>query len=361
VATLKGITEPPASPFPVGPVDLPLAETKGHKIIYTAIPATTTDAFKIHFFAPEAQLERTVLIPGQALSSAVDPQGVICAEALKTLAGLVEECDQKIGKKTTPADVSQFTSLLSKLPQAPSSSHEVVWQDESFAPLTSILAAPLPVDGKMIKVADAGVFQLGDVCVIKSTGEKVMVIAVEGATLTVQRAMGAVPPTFAETGSKIVVIAPATSSYGAPSPSHEDMADVLSGGQSPNKTIFMTTGGQKPFGVVPKFSAGSNKGKPEPKTLWTKPAEWLPPLYQARVETVEYAGPSKRWIAVTGADYIKLKCWDKLLILDTHEFVMIEALDDARRRLKLMRGLEGGLRPRVLIPGMTLQLVAHSG
>jgi len=91
-------------------------------------------------------------------------------------------------------DVSQFHTMLLKLPQEKAKSFKVEWLEDRLVPRTTGLAATAASDltNFTVTTSTGTYFKAGDIVRIVSTGEAVRVTGVAASSITVVRAVGAV-------------------------------------------------------------------------------------------------------------------------------------------------------------------------
>lgn len=100
-------------------------------------------------------------------------------------------------------DVSQFTTILSKLPKDRANSFKTEWLDDRLIPRTSALAASATSADTALTVttSEGAYFKVGDLVRITTTGECVRVTATAASALTVVRAVGTVTAASAASSS----------------------------------------------------------------------------------------------------------------------------------------------------------------
>lgn len=129
--------------------------------------------------------------------------------ATTILSGLVDTADPVAGEikvdmseqiSMLDPDVSQFKTMLMKLPQTRANSFKLEWLQDRLIPRTTALTASAASDVTNFAVtATTGLyFKAGDIARIVNTGEAVRITAVASASLTVVRAVGTVTAASAQ-------------------------------------------------------------------------------------------------------------------------------------------------------------------
>lgn len=144
--------------------------------------------------------------------------------------GLVDTADPlsdelKVDMRETIAmldpDVSQFSTMLMKLPSERAKSFKVEWMNDQLLPRVSGLAASATSAATTLSVtADEGnYFKAGDIVRIPQTGEAVRVTAASASSITVVRGQGSVTAaTAASAGAGSLIIVGGSNAQGATLP-----------------------------------------------------------------------------------------------------------------------------------------------
>lgn len=131
--------------------------------------------------------------------------------ATTILSGLVDTADPVAGEikvdmrdqiAMLDPDVSQFKTILNKLPTERAKSYKLEWLEDKLIPRTSGLAASATSADTAFTVTTStgSYFKAGDIVRIVSTGEAVRVTATAASALTVVRAVGTVSAASAASG-----------------------------------------------------------------------------------------------------------------------------------------------------------------
>ena len=118
-------------------------------------------------------------------------------------------------------DVSQFKTILMKLPEERAKSYKVEWLEDRLIPRTSGLAASATSADTAFTVTTStgSYFKVGDIARIVQTGEAVRVTAVGASAITVVRGIGSVTAaTAATTADGGIVIVGGSNEQGATLP-----------------------------------------------------------------------------------------------------------------------------------------------
>lgn len=129
--------------------------------------------------------------------------------ATTILSGLVDTADPVAGEikvdmseqiSMLDPDVSQFKTMLMKLPQTRANSFKLEWLQDRLIPRTTALTASAASDvtNFAVTAATGSYFKAGDIVRIVNTGEAVRVTTAASASLTVVRAVGTVTAASAQ-------------------------------------------------------------------------------------------------------------------------------------------------------------------
>lgn len=103
-------------------------------------------------------------------------------------------------------DVSQFSTMLMKLPEERAKSFKVEWMNDQLLPQVSALSASATSVATSIDVTgdEGSYFKAGDILRIADTGEPVRVVASSASALSVVRAIDGSTAASAASGSKLI-------------------------------------------------------------------------------------------------------------------------------------------------------------
>lgn len=125
----------------------------------------------------------------------------LVAVADEPAADLVVSMDNRIAM--LDKDISQFSTMLMKLPVATAKSFKEQWQEDQFLPKNTALAATAAsADTTLTLTTNEGNYaKTGDTALLVQTGERVRITGVSASTWTVVRAIGSVSAATAASGT----------------------------------------------------------------------------------------------------------------------------------------------------------------